>query len=301
MGSLGYVVGGMAAGLGQGLEAVGKNALDEQKQAKIEQLRADNQAKLQQAGFAQQEKMEGKRETFETGLRQQEIAGRSAVAQAEIGSKEKVAAAHEAGSTARTHEIVQGRLGVARTNADAKGAAAKQPKPWQMKNVNTGYPMGPDGKPNFLAGPQQTALLQNPNTGALYVQMGDKLVRWNSATNKPAIDSKALNRVPIDPTELERLHRDPMGVIPGGYKGGGLTNAENFERLHHYLPSTVLPRLTQGGMVNDKTPAATGETGGSSDSSAEEYEDRSVAEGSDPYGTKGEMPSSSPDDTKPAE
>ena len=238
----------------------------------------------QQAGFGHQEEMLGKEQAFQREQTQTALKAHGAIAQAEMAQKEKLAGQHETESTKRTGMIVAGRLGVQDLKNQTANEKAKQPKPWQVKNVNTvdtskGYPVT-----------TSKALLFNPNNNALYAPAGDKLIRWDSDKNAPAVPPGALNRN-VDPSELQALYSAPNDTVPKGYKNAGMTNLEAFEATHHYIPAGLGSHLTKGGMAGSEAQAP--EAMGNSE--LEDQQDQATAEGNDPYGRTG-SPTSQPDD-----
>jgi len=252
VGSISYAAGGALAGAGKGVAEVGEIALKQQVQEGLMRLQKQYAEEMQQKGFEHQAGMQQAQFAEQEKLTKQQITARGALAQAEMKQKEELAARHEAGATERANIAAGPRYAMANARKEAANKPA-QPKPWQVKNVNTTEIV--NGVPTTTSRP----LLFNPNSNALYAPVGDKLIRWDTSTNKPAVDPAVFARKPVDPAELTRLYADPNGVIPGGFKGGGMTNAENFERIHHYIPAGLTSHLTQGGMVGEKSPTATGE------------------------------------------
>jgi hypothetical protein len=256
-GLLAYAAEGAVAGAGKGIEQAGATLLKDQVDQGLARLQNDYATTRQQAGFAHEETMQGKQQSFEKGLKEEEIQASTNTATAARQERAAQATEHETAATERARIAAASRTGAAKIRADAAGAGKNAPKPWKVQNVNV-YPTKADGTPDYAAPAQQKPLLFNPNNNALYAPVGDKLIRWNSDTNRPAIDPKVLSRTPIDPGELQRLYSDPNGIIPSAFKGGGLTNLENFERVHHFIPAGIGARVMQGGMVNNNNPDAAG-------------------------------------------
>jgi len=247
MGGLAYIAGGGAEGLGQAGERASAQIGEGERQKAILEMQHLYQEGMQQKEFGHQEQMLGKEQAFTREQTQQQIAARSGIAKAEMAQKEKLAKEHEAAATGRTHEVVQGRRDVAGILAKSRIAAAgahNGPKPWIVKNVTTSGFDPSSHLPTTTTKP----LLFNPNTNSLYAPVGDKLIRWDSEKNAPAVPPAALNRN-VDPRELEALYRDPTGTIPAGYKNSGMTNLEAFEAVHHYIPAGLTSHLTSGGMA----------------------------------------------------
>jgi hypothetical protein len=277
-GLLAYAAEGGLAGAGKGLEQAGGEMLKDQMQQGLMRLQNDYATQRQQAGFSHEEAMQGKQQGFEKGLKEEELGVSVASAKAAREQRESEFTRGEEGKTARTKITAQSRVDVANIRGASAAAGKNGPKPWQFKTVNVAdYSKG-------YAVTTSKPLMFNPNTNSLYAQVGDKLVRWDSDANKPAYDPKVLNRK-VDPGEVSRLYADPNGIIPSGYAGSGMTNLENFERLHHYLPSGIQARVMQGGMVNNNNPDAVGNTDTNSaddqnadaDAAAQEAEDNAPA------------------------
>lgn len=274
-GLLAYAAEGAVAGAGKGLEQVGAASLKDQMDQGIVRLQNQYASTRQQAEFAQQSAMQGKQQSFEKGLKEEELERSSRVAGAQIASKEKLAGQHEAGATERAKIAAKGRVDAALAHGEAAAKGKNAPKPWQVIKTTQG---GFDA--HNLPTTNQIPLLHNPNTGALYAPVGDKLIRWDASTSKPAYDPKSLNRN-VDQGEIQRLYADPNGIIPQG-KAAGMTNIENFERLHHYLPAGIQSRLTQGGMVNENNPIQSAGGGDSGDGGADNTESGISAEDEEP-------------------
>jgi hypothetical protein len=250
-GLLAYAAEGALAGAGKGIEQAGGALLKDQMEQGLERLRNDYANTRQQAAFGHEETMQGKQQGFEKGLKEEELGVSVASAAAGRAQRESEFTRGEAGKTERANITAKSRVDVANIRGTAAAAGKNGPRPWQLKNVNVAdYSKG-------YAVTTSKPLMFNPNTNSLYAQVGDKLVRWDSDANKPAVDPKVLNRK-VDPGEISRLYADPNGIIPGGYSGSGMTNLENFERLHHYLPAGIQARVMQGGMVNNNNPDAVG-------------------------------------------
>lgn len=246
MGSMGYLMGGAMAGLGKGMETVGAQAEKEQVVEKehnwqqahdetIERLRAQHESERQASG-----------QTFEAAQSEKKLKAASAAAGAtrefEAGentksraSREKVGAGHDTA-----------KVDTAAISASSRSSAGNKVKPLQSITINA-VPKGPDGKPIPGALPEQKRLTFDPNTGNHYVQMGDKFYRADSTTGdaidartgKP-LDQKATGRPVPNPTTLRALLANPYAQVPSGYKNGGMTYAEAYEREYGHLPQQYL-------------------------------------------------------------
>lgn len=279
-GLLAYAAEGGLAGAGKGLEQVGATALKDQMDQGLMRLQNTYAQQRQQAEFGHQETMQHQQQEFETARTEREIAGHSATAHFVQEETGKRAAIHEAESTKRTQISAESRVKAAEARNAGAAAKANAPKPWQITHVNVN---GFDE--HNLPKNSSIALLHNPNTGALYAQQGDALVRWNASTNTPMLNADQLNkaRASVGRDEIQRLFNDPNGIIPQGYKGSGMTNLENFERLHHFLPSGIQARTMQGGMVNNNNPDAVGGADQSNeDASAEAAQSEQEREDNEP-------------------
>lgn len=263
-GLLAYAAEGGLAGAGKGIEQVGATLLKDQVDQGLTRLQNDYATKRQTAEFGHQEGMEKTRENFEEGLKEKEITASTNTATAGRQERAQQATEHETAATRRAEIAAKGRVDAAGVHAAAASAGKNQPKQWKVQNITVtdfskGYPIN-TSKPLQL----------NPNNGKLYAQVGNKLVLWNTERNAPQFSEQALNRVPVDPSEMNRLFKNPNAIVPMGLKGSGLTEAENFERVHGYLPSGITSHMTGGGMVTDQNPMS--EEGEPSDGGADNTE-----------------------------
>ncbi len=244
---------GALAGAGKGIADAGQALLKDQMDQGIVRLQNQYATERQTAEFGHQESMQKGQQTFERGLKEEELEAHGRIAGAEMQQKGELAGQHETAATERSRIAAKSRVDAATVRGAGAAAKANAPKPWQVRMVRTST-FDEKGRPT--GGWQDKPILMNPNNGALYAQLGDKLFRWNTDRNAPDRDPKSLARLPVRQEDYALIFRDPNGVIPAGHKGAGLTNAENFERSYGYLPSGITSRLTQGGMVNDNNPDA---------------------------------------------
>ena len=72
MGSLAFAVGGGLAGLGAGMNEVGTEQVQAQRQQAIERMKQNFEQEQQQRGFTEQEKLQSKTQEFEKGQKERE-------------------------------------------------------------------------------------------------------------------------------------------------------------------------------------------------------------------------------------
>jgi hypothetical protein len=240
----------MAGGLqgaGQGIAQVGADATKLNLETKLNQMALDRettvtrlqgqQAKdLEAQRGAEQEKIQGSQQTFETGQTQTKLTAASAAAGAtrefEKGENQKKLASEEK----RTGITAQSRIDAAAVRASASAGNRAPPKVWEVHTVSSADPKNP------AAPPSQTQILVNNRSGASYMQLGDKLVRYNSQTRGPAVSPESLARAPAG--DVQDLLADPLGLIPNG-PNKGLSKAEAFEAKHNYIPSAWTSAATR--------------------------------------------------------
>jgi hypothetical protein len=243
MGSLSFAVGGGLEGLGKGLNEVGTEQVQAQRDATILRLQNQYASERQQAGFTEQEKLQGKTQEFEHGEKEREYqvqataaaAGRQFVA----GQQTEKLRSEEA----RTRETAMSREDAAAMRA-AQSSSGKTggTKPWQLQKLSNA-PTRDNGKggkePIPGALPQQKFVTFDPNRGVAYVQRGNRFYRADE-DGDPVIDPKSTNNLPATPGELQALQANPYATVPQGYKNGGMTYLDAFEQEHGYVPQQVM-------------------------------------------------------------
>lgn len=233
---------GAAQGLGSGAVQVGQQQqkadlaqkmsdLEQTRDEALERLRGQEQEKLQASNIQAGKDQESQRETFETGQTNTRLTAASAAAGKTRDFEATQNAAKLSSEEKRTGITAQSRIDAANVRASASAGNKEPPKQWEVHNVNKINPAKP------LDPPTQTQVLFNNRTGASYMQVGDKLIRFNSQTGNAAVDAdpKRLSRAPA--ADVQDLLRDPLGKVPSG-PNAGLSKSDLFEATHNYLPAT---------------------------------------------------------------
>jgi hypothetical protein len=244
MGSLAFAVGGGLAGLGAGMNEIGTEQTKATRDAAILRLQNQYASERQQAGFTEQEKLQGKTQEFEHGEKEREYQVSAAAAGAgrlfEAGQQTEKLTSEEK----RTHETAQSRENAALIRAAAssgnRGGAGKPE--WETRAINVGYATKDDGHgkqvPDINAGPKQAMGLVNNRTGTVYNLQGNRLYPWDNDKMQSLVDPKSTNNS-VKPGEIEDLLRDPLGTIPDG-PNQGLRKSDVFEQAHGYLPQAFM-------------------------------------------------------------
>lgn len=224
-------IAGAAAGAGQGAVEAGRegqklafaekvNQLSQAREEAIERLRAEHQSEMQQS-----------EQTFQKGQTETKIGAASKAAAATRTFEHKENVAKRASEEKRTGITAKSRVDAALVRASAteagKGGGGKI---WEFHNV-THSGLDPTTK---MPMNNQTMVAVNNHNGNSYMQIGDKMIRYNSQTNAPAFDPKQLRRAKAE--DLQDLLTDPLGTVPDG-PNKGLTKADVFEQANGYLPT----------------------------------------------------------------
>lgn len=231
---------GAAMGLGQGMVQVAASQQKENLETKmaelaqtreetVERLRGQQQEKLQASGITASKEMEGTREQFESGQTEKKLGAASVAAGRTRDFEHQENTSKLSSEEKRTGITAQSRIDAAAVRAAASANSKEPPKSWEVHVVSRGDPKNP------AAPPIQTQVLVNNRSGASYMQIGDKLIRFNSQTGAPAMPPEALKRAPA--ADVQDLLRDPLGRIPNG-PNAGLSKADLFEQTHNYLPAS---------------------------------------------------------------
>jgi hypothetical protein len=246
MGSLAFAVGGGIEGLGKGMNEVGTEQIQAQRQQAIERMKQNFEQEQQQRGFTEQEKLQGKTQEFEKGQKEREyqvgMMSASAGRQFEAGQQTEKLHSEEQ----RTHETAQSRENAAlirAAGAAGNRGAAKAGGEWKAQPVNAGPATKPDGTPDYGAPPHQVMGLVNSRTGAIYNPQGNRLYAWDNDKMQSLRDPKSTNNS-VKPGEVEDLLRDPLGTIPDG-PNQGLRKSDVFEQAHGYLPKPFIDAATR--------------------------------------------------------
>src|SRR5271165_899929 len=272
---------GAIAGAGQGITEAGQQAQKMDMMQKMNELQQSREEAIERLRGGEQEKLQAKGQEFEKEQTQTKIgaASRAAGATREFEHTENVA--KEASAEKRTGITAKARVDAAKVTAESRVGAKGPPKIWEPVKLNQG---GFDPT-SHLPTTNQIQISYNHFTGRSYAQVGDKFIPWDSSTNKPATDPKAIKRAPVE--DLQDLMQDPLGTVPAGGPNAGLSKAEVFEAAHNYLPASWTSRANQAAAKNPQqysslfsepyaaTKGGAGEDAGAADNAAQAGEDES--------------------------
>jgi hypothetical protein len=303
MGSLALAAYGAVGGAGQGLTEAGK--VEEEKQMEqtksdIAQKREETIARLrdqfEKENIANQQQFQMKSAQAGRGFEEQKQ-------KEEIGSKEKIAGAHETQATERAHISANARVEARRVGTPAP----KEQKTWTPGHYQIGGGIDPVTK---MPTPQTTIPVMQHKDGRIFVQAGDKFLPYDATKGSQLPDVKGVRNA--DPKAVQDLTNDPNGTVPDGSE----TKADAFQRAYGYLPASYFsaaqraesaPTGGPGGPLGKNappnsrfvpgTPFGGGNASGNAQDAQDDAEDNA---GDDPYGREG-PPTSSPDDTAPAQ
>jgi hypothetical protein len=313
MGSLALAAYGAGAGLGQGMTEVGQLEQKKQLMAKENELATNREATIarlrdsfekenisNQQQFALKGAAAGRE--FELGQTKQKQEFESSQQKAKLASSEGVAARHEAGATARTERTAASRENVAKTRA---AGTQKETPTWSSGHYQVAGPT-PESPPTTIP-------LRIHRDGRVFVQSGDKFMLYDASQGGQLPDVKGVRTAPTAATQ--DLVNNPMGTN----KTTGETNADAFQRAYGYLPSQYFSAIDRaqhptgapaGPLGKNAPPNSTWvQTSGGPASNAQDAADDAKAdaedhdteqEEADPYGRNG-PPTSSPEDTQPAQ
>ena len=240
MGSLAFAVGGGLAGLGAGMNEVGTEQVQAQRQQAIERMKQNFEQEQQQRGFTEEEKLQSQTQEFEKGQKEREYQVGMAAAGAGRQFESQQQTQKLTSEEKRTHETAESRVNAALVRAAAAhgNAGGKGGAEWKAQPINAGPATTPDGKPDYAAPPHQVMGLANTRTGAVYNPQGNRLYRWDNDKMQNVRDPKSTNNS-LKPGEVEDLLRDPLGTVPNG-PNQGLRKADVFEQAHGFLPAPYM-------------------------------------------------------------
>lgn len=226
MGSIGYLMGGAMAGLGQGLEKVGAESEKEQQIQKEQDWRAAMDAthiRLQAAEEAKRQQSQQQFQHTET----ETAAGRNVAA---AGAQRQFLTEQEAAKEAAAQKRVE-TTGKYRVQARLVGAPPRKPIPeFTHKTLTEQGSMGKDpttGKPVILPGRSYDLL--NHRSGQGFVAVGDMYLPYDaSQTQFPA--SGSIGRAPAAAAQNVIAHPETM---------------MDFFRAYHYIPRDAVTALQQ--------------------------------------------------------
>lgn len=264
------VGGGMLAaagalnGLGQGLTEVGREQVKENLAVKMDKLaqareeaitrlQGQQQKDLSAQGAQQNQALEsqreghedvtlGKEEDFATGQTNTKLKAASAAAGATREFEGQQNDLNRKNQLARTNRSAEARENSAAiTAASRQSNSSKKQQPWKVHDlVKNTY----DKSGQVVLSTEKQPLLQNPNNQSVYMQNGDRFIRYNQDTNGFAYDPKSLRRVePAEPA-MQALLADPLGTVDSGDRKG-MTKLDAFEDKFHYIPAAAIAKAQQ--------------------------------------------------------
>jgi hypothetical protein len=227
MGSAGYLVGGLMAGLGQGLATVGEEGAKEQLISKEHDWKdAHDALVLRERDKYEKEKLANEQAWREKQTeRGYQVAAGAAGAQRQFLTEQEKA--KEAAALERTKTTGEYRV-------KARQAGVKPQPEWTQGHYQT---QGmPDGKGGFLPG--GTVLVHTNNrTHQTYVQVGNKMVPYDAIKMGARVPTAAgVRHAPIESTN--ELVNDPYGTAPNGQ-----SKADVYQKAYGHLPSAYFDAL----------------------------------------------------------
>jgi hypothetical protein len=235
---LGFALGGALEGGGKGgAEAVAQQMRQQREEALV-RLRADYESQRQQAGFGEEEKMQGIQH-------EQAVAAAGATRTfeekkqaTELTSKEKIAEQHETAATARAERLAESRENVADKRAAAQKETAKKAPIWSYRTLTEQG--APDGKGGFLPGRSYTQMMHNPS-GRSFVQVGGTVDPKTGMPTGGVLLEHGANDTTIP--DSSRIARPPVAEQNYLMQHPELWN-DYLDRWHQ-LPTSILPAMTQ--------------------------------------------------------
>ena len=229
MGSLAFAAGGAAAGLGQGLEKVGENAMLELRMAALMRLKEDFESQSQVKGFEHQEAMQQKQFGEQEKMHGIEHGEQVAAAGAQRGFLEEQEARKEKAAEKRTRITAQSRVDVAGIRADAqsRAAAAAHPPGPLLKHAGDYQLQGTVSNGQLVPG-ARIPIYQHRD-GRTFVAAGSRFLPFDSSTGKLP-DAKSVGRG--NAKAEQDLLADPTGMTPDGKS----TKLDAFINAYGYVP-----------------------------------------------------------------
>ena len=230
MGSLSFAIGGGLAQGGAAASDVGREALAQQRLETIERLRnefakerqqtgIEAQKSLQQAGFAEQEKMHG----IEHGEA-------VAAAGAQRGFLKEQEQSKEAAAQKRTETTGQYRVKA----AQARVAGSTKPPPPVLRKVGQYQLQGSIDPVSKQPVPGATIPILQHRNGQLLVQAGDMYLPYDATKGNQLPDTKGVSR-PKDARAVQDVVSDPNGIT-----ASGRTKIEEFYDAYKYVPAAAV-------------------------------------------------------------
>jgi hypothetical protein len=248
MGMMSEAMAGMLGGISGGAQAASASVATSMKQMHdeaLQRMQQDFENQRQGTQIQAEKDIEAQKETYETGQTQTKLKAAVGAASATrlFESQENAANRASREKIGEGHDL--SKEDVAAINAAVRSAGANKTLPFQYK-TQTYYPKNPDGSINYAGQAHTVAHTFDPNAGVYYNQVGNKLYGANEdgesidARTGKVLDTKSTNNQQPDKADLKVLMQDPYGVVPSGYKNGGMTNLENFKATYGYIPTQVL-------------------------------------------------------------
>jgi hypothetical protein len=288
---------GAVGGFGQGVVEAGEQAQKEQLLQKQNDLATARDATLQRLRAAEEEKLQGSQQTFQHGEKQTEygVMAKSAAAHADL--LKEIANANIQGRHADVSSLVAGRISVqdsknrgAAAVADKRAAPQSEYKPGKATLNSPGV----DAFKKPIPGKEMDVQIHHD---------GSKWVQGPAGNLFPFDPSKPGG---YDPTPRGRpsaqdtsaLLQNPLGTLPSG-----TSTRDYFVSKFGSLPPAYLGAANAARTNMNATRASQPQTpsANTNEEDQDERDDDNVALGGDPYGTKGNVPSSSPEDNEPAQ
>jgi hypothetical protein len=325
MGSLMLAAAGAVGGLGQGITEVGQQEQKAQLLQKQNDLIQAREETLQRLRAAEEEKLQASGQQFQH-TETETAAGRNvAAAGAQRQFLTEQEKSREAAAGARTNAIVGGRVRVANINADSREANAtlrneKPPKAdWKSSTVQlpglvparaqrmitetdprtgqrTSVP-DPSDKPPMIPGKVPYRIMNHISGATSIVKLADG--RFVPFDGQHIPDTKSVGRPPARdvqdllqnpdryPQFLQRYHQ-----LPEGFDEAYTAHFQNLTNDYNSRHS---------GGANTSSAPSSNQSSGQDDDQNGAQEDLNLANGNDPYGTKGNTPSTTAEDYAPAQ
>lgn len=304
MGSLTLALAGGIGGFGEGVTQVAKENLAEARDATHERLRANleasNQQALEQQRIGGQKDIETQRETYETGAKSKEYDVMAKSAGAHAALLKELKQAEIQGRHQDVHDLIGGRISVqesknrgAAAAADRKGAPQSEYKPGKATLNSPGLDVFK--KPI----PGKEVDVQIHHDGSKWIQGPDGLYRFDPSQPNGYADPKTIRRPSAQDTSA--LLQNPLGTLPSG-----VSTRDYFVNKFGKLPAEYLgaannARTQLNGPPTSSAPGVSNASSNTSEDDQDDRDDNNTAMGGDPYGTRGNVPSTSPEDYEPAQ
>jgi hypothetical protein len=305
MGSLALAAFGAVGGAGAGITEVAQQAQKEQllnrqndlaaaRDATHERLRANLELQNQQT-------LQKSSQEFQHGEKQTEYDVMAKSAGAHAALLKELKQAEIDGRHQDVHDLIAGRISVQDSkNRGSAAAADRKALPQSEYKPGHAYLNSPGVDVFKKPIPGKQVDVQIHHDGSQWIQGPDGLYRFDPSQPNGYADPKTLRRPTAQDTSA--LLQNPLGTLPSG-----VSTRDYFVNKFGKLPAEYLGAAnTARTQLNGSLPrsAASGVNNTSSNTSEDEQDDRddsNVALGGDPYGTRGNVPSTSPEDNEPAQ